>query len=120
MDYFIEEYLRNGKSLIVESNFKPELDSLKFRQWKEEYGCTIIQIVCTADSNTLYERFTARTKSGGRHPGHADESSFDEWREFFSNNKAKPINVDSKVMTVDTSDFSKINMDEIVRYISTH
>lgn len=125
MDYFIEEHLRSGGSLIVESNFKPEFDSLKFQRWKEAYGCNIIQIVCTASSDVLYERFVARAKDGSRHPGHVDASSTDEWEAFFSNpkNKTEPIGVESEVFSFDTSDFSKISIDEVVKYItqnSTH
>jgi len=120
MDYFIEQQLRNGHSLIVESNFKPEFDSAKFQLWKEKYNCNIVQILCHADSDALLERFMTRAKSGDRHPGHADAESEDEWRKFFSDpkNTTEPIDVKSGIKKVDTSDFSKIDIEEVIRYIS--
>ena len=120
MYYFIEQQLSNGYSLIIESNFKPEFDSLKFQQWKDTYNCDIIQIVLHADSDVLYNRFMARAKSGERHPGHADVDNENEWKEFFSDpkNATRPIEVDSKIKKVDTSDLSKVNLKEIVDYIA--
>lgn len=120
MDYFIEQQLSSGYSLIIESNFKPEFDSLKFQQWKDIYSCDIIQILCHVDNDILYDRFMARANSGERHLGHVDPNSAKEWKEFFSDPKniARPIDVDSKIKKVDTSDFSKVDLEKIVVYIS--
>lgn len=120
MDYFIEQQLLNGYSVIIESNFKPEFDSLKFQKWKHLYNCDIIQILCHADNDILYNRFISRANSGERHPGHADANSLKEWKEFFSNpnNITQPIDVESKIKKVDTSDFSKVNLEDIVVYIT--
>lgn len=120
MDYYIEQNLSNGGSLIVESNFKPEFDNEKFQQWQDKYNYTIVQIVCSAESSILYERFSERAKSGNRHPGHGDVVNDDEWKSFFANaaNLPEVIDVQSKVIRVDTSDFSKLNIREILDTIS--
>ena len=120
MDYFVEQQLSNKRSIIIESNFKPEFDNLKFQQWKNTYNYKIIQVVCSADNEILYERFMARAKSGERHPGHVDVISAVEWKEYFSDpkNSIGPIDVESSIIKVNTSDFLEINIDEIMDFIS--
>lgn len=120
MDYFIEQQLSSGYSIIIEGNFKPEYDSLKFQKWKKLYNCNIIQILCYADNDILYDRFMSRANSGERHPGHSDVNAKEEWRDFFSNPKniVQPIDVESKIKKVDTSDFSILNLEDISAFIS--
>lgn len=120
MDYFVQQQLQNGCSLILESNFKPEFDSAKFQKWKDAYGCDITQIVLHADPEILAQRFMERAESGERHPGHADMDNKAEWKKFFADpqNAARPVDVESKIKIVDTSDFSKVDFDEIVEFVS--
>jgi predicted kinase len=119
MDYFIEQQLRNGNSVIVESNFKPEFDSVKFKQWKDEFECDITQLLCHAPKTILYDRFKTRAINGERHPGHADTDSLEEWKDYFANpkNVPEPLDVDSKIKWIDTTDFSSINNDDILHFI---
>jgi predicted kinase len=119
MDYVIEQMLGNGQSLIIESNFKPEFDNEKFRHWQHKFDCKIIQVVCEADRKILYQRFMTRAKKGNRHPGHDDANNAAEWESYFFDlkNKVDPLDVKSKVIKVDTSDFDTVNVESIVAEI---
>lgn len=119
MDYFIEQQLRNGNSVIVESNFKAEFDSMKFKQWKDEFNCDITQLLCHAHRSILYDRFMIRAINGERHPGHADVDSLEEWKSYFADpkNVPEPLDVDSRVKRIDTTDFSSINNKDILHFI---
>ena len=78
--YFIESLLRAGRSLIVESNFKPEVDSAKFLDLAERMPFRPLQILLHTDGEVLLERFKQRAESGLRHPGHVDHLTLDELR----------------------------------------
>ncbi len=120
MDYFVVQQLKSGHSLVVESNFKPEFDTEKFRKWKKEYDCEIIQIICRADPKVLFERFSERAQNNERHLGHRDSEHLAEWKSYFltSSDTADALDVESRIKYVDTTDFSKIDNDEIVDFIS--
>src|SRR5215472_15932905 len=46
MDYLIEEQLKAGHSMILETNFNPKIHSSKFQNWQEKYTFKVLQIVC--------------------------------------------------------------------------
>jgi hypothetical protein len=71
MDYITEQHLKNGESLVLESNYSPTLESEKFRGWQKTYDCRIIQIVCRTEVSVLAQRYFDRQHQD-RHPGHND------------------------------------------------
>jgi hypothetical protein len=54
MDYVIEEEVKAGHSIVVESNFKAEIDGARFRDFQMRYGVVLVQILCWADSDVLF------------------------------------------------------------------
>ena len=78
--YFVEALLKASASFVLESNFKPEFDNLKVAALKEKYGFEVVQILCKADGEVLFERFKNRSASGSRHPGHDDITNDDEFK----------------------------------------
>jgi predicted kinase len=60
MDYFIEEALKVGDSLILEANFKSTIDSDRFRRFQDAHQVHLIQVLCWAQGDVLFERYWAR------------------------------------------------------------
>lgn len=108
IDYILEEELKNGRSLVVECNFKPEYDNPRFQEWQRRYDVTIVQLLCHADGPVLVQRFEARAQAD-RHPGHVDHTHLDEFREYILNTKNEALDVQGPVIVVDTNDFAAVD-----------
>jgi len=78
--HIAENQLKNGKSLIIESNFKNEFDTKRIIELKEKYKFLIIQIQLKCNGEILLNRFNARSNSTERHPGHVDSGNIDEFK----------------------------------------
>lgn len=121
MDYVTEEQLRVGNSLILESNYIPKLSSARFQRWQQKYSCDIDQIVCCTDVDVLAHRFFERSRTS-RHPGHLDDKgTVEDYRASFvsriANGEDQPLTVRGRVKTVDTTDFSNVDVMEIVQWL---
>src|SRR6266705_740750 len=44
MDYFTEEQIKHGNSLILESTFDPIYDDARFQTWQKQYGVRFVQL----------------------------------------------------------------------------
>jgi predicted kinase len=71
--YVTERLLQAERSIIIESNFDPQLDVQRLRELAARHPFSPLQIRCMADGAVLFERFKQRVRSGTRHPGHLDE-----------------------------------------------
>lgn len=116
MDDFVKQELGLGRSVIVESNFKQEIDSERFANILKEHRADCLQILCEADGTLLFERWNSRIASGERHAGHVEEVSLEDLRKDFLN-PYKPLELPGTLIRLDTSDFSIIppNLEEIVQ-----
>lgn len=117
MDYVIEENLRAGHSLVVESNFKADVDAPRFERFRTDYGVTLIQLLCWAERDVLFERYKARLESG-RHPGHAEVDSLDLARVGLAPGRAEPLPIRGPTIEVDTTRFDAIDYPTIFRALS--
>jgi predicted kinase len=107
--YFLEGQLQAGRSCIVESNFKAQIDAPKFLALKDRYPFYPFQIFCRADGAVLLERFRLRSKSGIRHPGHVDHLNDAEFQRVFLAGDEAPLPLGGELLTVDTTDFDSID-----------
>lgn len=107
--YFTESQLKAGNSLIVESNFNPEIDTRKFLDLKEKYGFVAFEIQCQADGEVLLQRFKQRANSGARHPGHVDQVTINELNESLRKGKQPPLEIGATIFRIDTTAFSNID-----------
>lgn len=118
--YFItESLLKAEKSLIVETNFNPKFADKKFIDLQEKYDFVPFQVRCIADGEILLDRFTKRANSYDRHPGHIDSGSLDEWRPILLQGKIDALNIGGEIFDIDTSDFNKVNFNELVSAIKS-
>lgn len=108
MDDIVKEQLRIGQSIIVESNFKPDIDSRRFTKLAEEYDTECLQILCQAESSMLFDRWVARIEKGERHGGHVEEISLDEIKENFTK-PYEPLALPGVLVAIDTTDFSQVD-----------
>jgi len=115
--HLLEEMLKANQSLVVESNFRRELASEELSALQREYRFETVQVLCKADSETLLKRFKQRAESGERHPGHVDRLNYDEFEAVLCQGDWDVLEIDGRVVTVDTTDFEAIDYDQIINEI---
>ncbi len=122
MDYIVNEELRAGHSIIVESNFKYDIDSKRFQKIQATYGCSVVQILCWAEGETVYQRFMGRIDTEARHQGHVEEISAEEIRSGFveANGKDVPLELKGETIELDTTDTNATNYDRVYKTIEGH
>lgn len=107
MDKIIENHLNIDSSIIVESNFKPEIDSDRFGKTLARSNAECLQILCTASPEVLYDRWVRRIETAERHTGHAEAISLDEIKENFKI-EFPALELPGDVVELDTTDFTHI------------
>lgn len=110
---FLESLLQAGRSVIFESNFKPEFDDKRFLDLHKKYDFETLQILCRTEGEVLFERFKNRSKSGERHPGHVDDQNCDEFKGRLLNGEHRALNIGGKVLDIDTTDFASIDCESV-------
>lgn len=85
-------------SCILEANFKPEFNNAK--DFKN-INSSIIQVMCKADPEVVFNRFSERAKAD-RHPGHFDLQSLDEFKKVIFNG-LKPLEYSDYFFEIDTT-----------------
>jgi len=110
----IEELLRHGKSLIVESNFNPELAKADFENISKKFPVKFFQIICYANGQEIYRRFKERVDSGKRHPGHCDDVNLINYKDKLLKGGKFPIDISGDKVEIDTTDFSKVELSPLV------
>jgi predicted kinase len=119
MFHFAEIQLEAGRSLILDNAFDPALSVPRFRALLARYHAEIIQIICNADAETLFERFKARAASGDRHPGHGDEDVFEQLRSYLAQDRSPILDIDGAVVEVDTTDLARVDYQELLNQVKS-
>ena len=117
LDYIVEEELEASRSLILESNFKPEIDSARFREFQRRFGFVTVQVLCWAAGDVLFNRYWARQQTD-RHPGHIEAATPEEQRRDLALGKCKPLQIDGPVIELDTTDFANVDYSTLTQAIS--
>jgi predicted kinase len=107
----IEEELKAGASLVVESNFHPTYDDEKFTDLHARYAFDTFQVLCVADGDVLYERFKERSESGERHPGHVDDMNHEEFESILRRGRHDPLDIGGETFEIDMTDLDAIDYD---------
>ena len=135
MYYAAGQLMKAGQSFILENNFEYS-SAYGIKNLIEKYQYSALTITLTGDYSVIYQRFLERESSPDRHRGHIVNDCYPEKKE---NNlktlKAKTISyenfvrgieqrgfdafcIDGKQIKIDTTDFSKINMEELFSQIA--
>ena len=130
MYYAAGQLMKAGHPFILENNFEYSSEyGIKSLIKKYEYSA--LTITLTGDYNVIYQRFLERESSPDRHRGHVVNDCYPEKvGDSLKTLKAKVISyenfvrgieqrgfdafcVDGGQIKIDTTDFSKINMEEL-------
>lgn len=117
--YLAQTQLEHGKSVILDNAFHPELASAKLQTIQKQYQANVLQIICNADADALFERFKQRAESGLRHAGHVDKQSLAEYHSNLQ--KEQPLHLDlaGAIIQVDTTDFASLQYKEVLQEVRT-
>ena len=115
--YIIEEQMKVGLPIIVESNFVKESIPI-IKNLLNKYNYKNITIRFEGDLQVLHKRFLEREYSNERHLGLVSNGVFDDFENFEKTAiKSKEFKIDDNEILVDTTDFLKVNFDEIIESI---
>ena len=136
MYYVAGQLMKAGQPFILENNFE-YLSEHGIKNLLEKYQYSALTITLTGDYKVIYQRFLKRENSPDRHRGHIVNDCYPEKEENSPNTlKTKTISYENFVcgidkrgfdafcvggrqIKVDTTDFSKINMEELISQIET-
>ena len=130
MYYAAGQLMKAGQPFILENNF--EYSSKQgIQTFLEKYQYSALTITLTGDYKVIYKRFLERENSPDRHRGHIVNDCYPERKEDNQETlKSKTITyenfvrgiekrgfdafcADGRQIKIDTTDFSKINMEEL-------
>jgi predicted kinase len=119
MANIIEEQLKSGYSMVVESTFKYEPDNVLFAEWQKKYGFKVVQVLCEAPASILAKRYMERIKSGERHKGHGDEHMTEEsvLAEIERLGSIKAFKLEGPVIRFDSSTFSSEKTEQALQLV---
>ena len=127
--------MKTGQPFILENNFEYSSED-GIKNLMEKYRYPALTITLTGDYKVIYQRFLERQSSPDRHRGHVVNDCYPEKKEnHLKTPEVKTISyesfvrgierrgfdafcVDGRQIKVDTTDFSKINMEEIFSQIA--
>jgi predicted kinase len=114
----LEQQIKVHQSAIVETAFIPKYHNTRFLDLKSRYNFEIVQIVCNAEVEVLYERFIQRTASKQRHPGHVDHlTTYDQFTNMVSEGKYGVLDIGGGVLEIDTTDYNKLEYKSLINTI---
>lgn len=135
MYYAAGQLMKAGQPFILENNFEYSSE-YGIKNLLEKYQYFACTVTLTGDYKAIYRRFLERESSPDRHRGHVVNDCYPEKKETNRETaKARPVSyenfvhgieqrgfdafcVDGRQIKVDTTDFSKINMEELFSQIA--
>jgi predicted kinase len=117
LDDLIAEELTAGRSAVVESNFKTDIDSERFQRLQSRWDPTLVQILCWARGDVLFHRYCARL-TDERHPGHVESAGLEQARRDLAPGKCAPLVIRGRTIDVETTDFSNIDYRSLFERVS--
>lgn len=107
--YFVELLLSSRQSFVVENYFKPEFDTEELLGLKRRYDFEPFQIHCKTDYQTLLQRFTTRSESAERHPGHVDHQYYALFAKESLRSESPTLEIGGESLDIDTTDLQRID-----------
>ncbi|MFA5995698.1 MAG: ATP-binding protein [Patescibacteria group bacterium] len=110
--YFVEALVSKGMNVVLEGNVQAKYCEEEFVQLQKKYDVNIIQIMCTADSDIIIERFKKRA-ADNRHPGHKDDQVTDEQLKKGIENESHLLNIKSSLIELNMNNFKSLNHEDL-------
>lgn len=128
--YLAEQMMRCRKPFILENNFEAS-SRQGLAELLARYGYRALTLRLTGDYACIYQRFVQREKSSGRHPGHVTNSSYskdsgaapsptitlEQYVAAIQSREMDSFCMEGSVITVDTTDFSKVDYEAVCREV---
>ncbi len=117
--YVIEEQMRAGLPMVVESNFVKESVPI-LKNLLDKYGYKRVTVRFESDLKVLHERFLKREYSSERHEGLVSNGTFDDF-EYFKKVaiESREFKINDDEILVDTTDFAKVDFAGIIKKIQS-
>jgi predicted kinase len=115
-----ESILLSGRPLILESNFRADLDTPRMYALHKHSPFRPAQIRCVAHGDVLVERIRARIRLGQRHPGHCDDVSEADLATVRTRGDIEPLPIGGDLLTVDTTVPAAIDMAAVTAWARAH
>lgn len=115
----VEKILASGTSCVAETYWTPEYAESKISDIAKRTNAKIIQVFCSAEENVRKERFKNRAETD-RHPAHMDTKRLKEGandNNWAHNANDIPLDILCELIKVDTTDFTKVEIQGIVQRI---
>lgn len=135
MYYVAGQLMKAGQSFVLENNFEYSSEQ-GIKNLLEKYHYSVLTITLTGDYKVIYQRFLERESSPDRHRGHVVNDCYPQKKESdLKELKSTSISyenyvdgiehrgfdaflADGKQIKVDTTDFTKIDMDDLFSQIA--
>lgn len=116
LNYFVQQQLQSNQSVIIETPYDDDFPRAEYIALQSQYDFDCVQVMCYAEPQVLVDRFIARINAPDRHPGHNDQEALDDFRNSITHaGKVRPLDLRSDVYELDTTDFSKINSETLLK-----
>ena len=114
---FCEMLMKSRQMIIFESNFGNICPDI-LKTMVNKYGYKVITILFDGDVQVIHKRFVERDITEERHSGLVSNGRFNDF-EFFKKvtQPCRYFDYGDCIITVDTTDFSKVSYDDIVAKI---
>jgi predicted kinase len=121
LDHLIEEELKSGNSLIIESTFNPSISNPQFQALQNKYKFNAVQIYCHADDAVIIQRFKARAMVDERHVSHIEgEEGLSDLMKRLKDKQASTLDLQGRVINVDTTDFGDVDYAQIITEVAKY
>ena len=109
--------MKSKQTIIFKSNFGNKCHDI-LKAMVNKYGYKVITILFDGDVEVIHKRFVERDITEERHPGLISNGRFNDF-EFFkkATQPCRDFAYGDCIITVDTTDFSKVSYDDIVSKI---
>lgn len=115
--YIMEEQMKVGIPIIVESNFVKESIPI-IKKLLNKYNYKSITLRFEGDLKTLHSRFLKREYSNERHVGLVSNGKFDDYAAYeHISQKTREFKVDNNEIIIDTTDFANVDFNILIEEI---
>ena len=113
--HFCEMLMKSGSSIIFENIW---INADKLKNMVEKYDYKVITVLLDGDVEIIHKRFLERENTPERHPSIITNSQFTDLDVFRKATQIfRDFNFGNAKIIVDTSDFSKVDYDDILNKI---
>lgn len=119
--HVMEQLMRCGSALVVESYWHYDLANERLRALKEKYGYHTVMIRLFAPPEVLYDRLCARRQTEERHEAlnGGAHRTLEAFAARIEATGCARMDIGGTILDIDTTDFGKVDMDRVVREIDS-